>query len=53
MGRLQPICGLVLIAHLAVAGKEAEGAAAGDGEHATNALGGGLGKIGLKLQCKN
>ena len=38
---------LVEVAHLAVAGEEAEGAAAGDVEHAADALGGGLREVGL------
>ncbi len=38
---------LVEGAHLAVAGEEAEGAAAGDGENALDAAGGGLGEFGI------
>ena len=38
---------LVEGAHLAVAGEEAEGAAAGDGEDAVDAVGGGFGKVGI------
>ena len=38
---------LVEVAHLAVAGEEAEGAAAGDVEHAPDAVGGGFGEFGI------